>query len=236
MRKVASTAWVRSFCSAATHVLLFGSKTTSQLASGLARRTGPNPGAPETSPITRAAVSRASAAWATAGQSSSTRAASSSRRLRLPKAPELVAKKAYGSRHGDRHGCGRHLVQASGVDQERQHREVHGQRHPAHGEEARVLVMGHAVCDAKRPYPVPDEVARRGNDERDRERDPVRKLGVQKAVHTEVDDVSGCPDQAVAHQFEPVVGPANPDVKAFRMRLEADVGRFAADVLHPGGS
>jgi len=192
-------------------------------------------GSDEAIAIARSALSRWEAADARAGAAASAAAASSVASRNLPtEAPELVAEKAYGRRDHDGDGGGAHLVHAQLLDQAGQYHQVDPQGDGADGQEARVLVMRTAVVDAERPHPVQDEVAGGGDDERDRERQPVGQLGVRNGVDAEVDEVAGGADDAVADQLQPVVRPAQPDMQAPRMCLQAE-GRLARGVLHRPG-
>src|SRR4051794_16527076 len=73
--------------------------------------------------------------------SAATATASAAGRVRLAKAPELVAEEADRRRDDDGHRRGDQLGHAGHLDEPRKDDEVDGEREPADREEPRVLVM-----------------------------------------------------------------------------------------------
>src|SRR6476469_309737 len=223
----------------AVHVRLGASYTASQCAPLLAANSGPTAGSLAAMAITRAAVScgLASACATPGARSSASTTAIAPLHGRFHKlrgeAPELVAEEADGRCDHDRDRRGDRLVQTHHLDQERQRRQVDGEREQAHRQESGVLHVRFSVLDLERPHPVPDEVAGRRHHEGEHERDRVGQAAVEQREQPHVDDVAGSAHDAETRQLQPVVMASHPDVEPLGMALEADSGHVGTSVLHP---
>src|SRR3954468_13689836 len=227
----ASTVCLPLGSSTDVHVRLGASNTTSQCAPLLAANSGLTAGSLAAIAITRAGVRCGLAsARATPGANSS---ASTTAIATLPEAPELIAKEADGGCDHDGDRGGDRLVHPRHLDQQRQRRQVDGERQQADRQEPGVLDVRFSVLDLERPHPVPDEVAGRRHHEGEHEGDRVGQITVEQREQPHVDDVTGSAHDAEARQLQPVVMASHPDVEPLGMAPQADGSHVGASVFHP---
>src|SRR5438105_15872714 len=137
----ASTLWAACGSSSATQVWLRASYDASQWAPGFFSRIDAACGSAWATTIAWWRV-RCAAAWAETADTSSAAAA---RAAALLKRPELVAKEADRRRNEDGDRGGGHLRHPARLHERAQDTQVEAERHRADGQEAHVLVVGHAV-------------------------------------------------------------------------------------------